>query len=78
MSTTLIVVIITITLALVFYTIGVWSEHREKNLKVIHVVFFWLGICMDTTGTMLMSKIAESSGKSGMRMALLDTFQFVG
>ena len=66
MSTTLIVAIITITLALVFYTIGVWSEHRAKNLKVIRVMFFWLGLCMDTTGTMLMSKIAENGDKSGM------------
>ena len=66
MDTILIVAIITIILALVFYTIGVWSEHRAKNLKVIHVIFFWLGLCMDTTGTMLMSKIAESGNKIGM------------
>ncbi|MGN0427425.1 MAG: HsmA family protein [Agathobacter sp.] len=66
MTSTLVAAIITITLALVFYTIGVWSEHRAKTLKVIHLVFFWLGLCMDTTGTMLMSRIADSSNKSGM------------
>lgn len=33
MTGTLIAAIITITLALVFYTIGVWSEHRSKQLK---------------------------------------------
>ncbi len=33
MTGILMVAIITITLALVFYTIGVWSEHRSKKLK---------------------------------------------
>ena len=55
--------VIAITLALVFYTIGVWSEHRARLLKPVHLVFFWLGLCMDTAGTMMMSKMAE--GVSG-------------
>ena len=55
--------VIAITLALVFYTIGVWSEHRARVLKPVHLVFFWLGLCMDTAGTMMMSKMAE--GVSG-------------
>ena len=55
--------VIAITLALIFYTIGVWSEHRAKLLKPLHLVFFWLGLCMDTAGTMMMSKLAE--GASG-------------
>ena len=50
-----------ITLALIFYTIGVWSEHRAKVLKPVHLVFFWLGLCMDTAGTMMMSKLAGAS-----------------
>lgn len=61
----LIAAIITITLALVFYTIGVWSEHRSKQLKKIHLIFFWLGLCMDTTGTVLMGQIAEQPMFSG-------------
>lgn len=65
MSITLLFAIITITLALIFYTIGVWSEHKSKELKVFHVVFFWLGLCMDTTGTTLMSRIADNSAVSG-------------
>lgn len=40
MSITLLFAIITITLALIFYTIGVWSEHKSKELKVFHVIFF--------------------------------------
>lgn len=51
-----------ITLALILYTIGVWSEHRSKTLKPVHLAFFWLGLCADTTGTMMMSKLADGSG----------------
>ena len=50
-----------ITLALIFYTIGVWSEHRAKVLKPVHLVFFWLGLICDTAGTMMMSRLAEGS-----------------
>lgn len=59
--------VIAITLALVFYTIGVWSEHRARVLKPVHLAFFWLGLCMDTAGTMMMSRMAEgvSGGLSG-------------
>jgi len=45
---------IVITLALVFYSIGVWSERFAGRLKVWHLVFFWLGIIFDTWGTGLM------------------------
>ncbi len=65
MTGILMAAIITITLALVFYTIGVWSEHRSKQLKKIHLIFFWLGLCMDTTGTILMGQIAEQPMLSG-------------
>lgn len=65
MTGTLSVAIVTITLALVFYTIGVWSEHRSRTLKKIHLIFFWLGLCMDTTGTLLMGRIADRSMLSG-------------
>jgi len=54
----LIYAIITITLALVFYTVGVWSEKIQGTLKKWHLVLFWLGFIFDTTGTTLMSKIA--------------------
>jgi uncharacterized repeat protein (TIGR03987 family) len=43
-----------ITLALVFYSIGVWSERFSGRLKVWHLVFFWLGFVCDTWGTGLM------------------------
>ena len=65
MTGILMAAIITITLALVFYTLGVWSEHRSKQLKKSHLVLFWLGLCMDTTGTILMGRIAKQSMFSG-------------
>ena len=43
MSAVLITSITAITLALIFYTIGVWAEHRAKILKWNHFVFFALG-----------------------------------
>lgn len=51
--------IITITCALVFYTIGVFSEKKEGSLKSWHLVMFWIGLAFDTTGTTLMCKIAN-------------------
>lgn len=52
--------IIFITAALVFYSIGVWSEHVQRVLKWWHVAFFGLGFICDATGTYLMSQIASS------------------
>lgn len=51
--------IITISLALVFYTFGVWGERLQKTLKIWHVVLFWVGFVFDTAGTTLMGRIAE-------------------
>lgn len=45
---------IIINLALVFYSIGVWSERIQGRLKVWHTIFFWLGLVCDTWGTGLM------------------------
>ncbi len=49
---------IVITLALVFYTIGVWSERIQGRLKPWHLVFFWLGLACDTIGTGMMMEMA--------------------
>lgn len=40
--------------ALVFYTIGVWSERIQGRLKPWHLVFFGLGLICDTWGTGMM------------------------
>ena len=56
--------IIFITLALVFYTVGVFSERRARTLKKWHVVVFWLGLICDMTGTGFMGQIAKSEAGS--------------
>lgn len=47
-------ILIAINLALVFYSIGVWSERFAGRLKPWHLVFFWLGFVCDTWGTGMM------------------------
>ena len=59
----LIYAIIFITLALVFYTIGVWSEKLQGTLKPWHLGLFLLGLICDTTGTLLMESIASNSAQ---------------
>jgi len=48
-----------ITLALVCYTIGVWSERISGRLKGWHLAFFWLGLFFDTWGTAMMFEMAD-------------------
>ena len=50
--------IITINLALVFHTVGVWSEKFAGRMKPWHLLMFWIGFVFDTTGTTLMAEIA--------------------
>jgi uncharacterized repeat protein (TIGR03987 family) len=49
---------IIITAALVFYSIGVWSERIAGRLKWWHWAFFILGLITDTWGTGLMIDMA--------------------
>ena len=49
---------IIITLALVFYSIGVWAERIAGRLKPWHLAFFVLGLICDTWGTGLMFEFA--------------------
>jgi uncharacterized repeat protein (TIGR03987 family) len=67
---------IIITLALVFYSIGVWSERFHGRLKPWHLVFFILGLICDTWGTGLMLDFAggltfDIHGVSGVIAILL-------
>lgn len=61
MNIKLMMAIIFITLALVFYTIGVFAERKSHILKKWHLVAFYLGLVCDTTGTATMSIIAKSN-----------------
>jgi uncharacterized repeat protein (TIGR03987 family) len=58
MPANLIISIISMTLALAFYSIGVWSEKFAGRLKLWHMVMFWIGLVCDPTGTTLMTQIA--------------------
>lgn len=50
---------ILITLALIFYSIGVWAERISKYLKHWHVVTFWIGFSFDVGGTTLMHFLSD-------------------
>ena len=50
---------VTITLALVFYSIGIWAERISLYLKSWHVAAFWLGFAFDVTGTLGMQNISD-------------------
>lgn len=49
--------VIFINLALVSYTIGVWSEKISGTLRARHLIFFWAGLVFDTVGTMFMEQL---------------------
>ena len=56
--------IISMNLALLFYSIGVWSEKKQGTLKPWHIVVFFCGLIFDTLGTKTMGKIAGGSFKA--------------
>jgi uncharacterized repeat protein (TIGR03987 family) len=62
MTAELVVSMTLITLALVSYSIGVWSERIAGRLKGWHLVFFWCGLAFDTTGTGMMFEMAGGIG----------------
>lgn len=55
-----------ITLALVFYTVGVFGERRVGSLHVRHVVLFWCGLACDSTGTAIMTAMARADSGAAM------------
>ena len=59
MATDLIVSTVLITLALAFYSLGVWSERIARYLKSWHVVAFWTGFVFDASGTWVMHRMAQ-------------------
>ncbi len=59
----LLIAIVFITLALVFYTLGVWWEKLRKKLTAPMVAVFWAGFTCDTVGTLAMERIAGGAFK---------------
>jgi uncharacterized repeat protein (TIGR03987 family) len=83
MSTTLILAIVFINLAMLLYTVGVWAERFQRILKWWHCILFWCGLVSDTIGTTEMSRISGSlikfnfHGMTGMTAILLMMFHAV-
>jgi uncharacterized repeat protein (TIGR03987 family) len=63
---------ILITLALIFYSLGVWAERLARYLKSWHVLAFWTGFLFDVSGTWTMHKMAQGP------FNLLDAHTFTG
>ena len=59
MSNLLLFSTVTITLALMFYSLGVWAERISRYLKKWHVVTFWVGFTFDVAGTTAMHFISD-------------------
>lgn len=59
----LVAAVVTISSALVFYTVGVCGERLQKRLKGWHVIFFLMGICADVLGTSLMAELVRLTGQ---------------
>ena len=62
MTSELVISTILISLALIFYSIGVWSERLAGRLKGWHLIFFWGGLVCDTAGTGIMFEMAGGIG----------------
>lgn len=48
-----------ITLALAFYSLGVWAERIGRRLEPWHVAAFWTGFAFDVSGTWAMHRMAR-------------------
>lgn len=60
MPTIIIIAVISITAALIFYSVAVWWNWLTKRLKVWQLVLFWLGLAGDLLGTAMMKSSVET------------------
>ena len=61
MSPLLVASSVLITLALIFYSLGVWAERIALYLKRWHVAAFWTGFFFDLSGTYAMHRLADGN-----------------
>lgn len=61
----LIVPSIIMSLAFVFYTMGVWSERFQRSLRASHIALFWLGLGCDGYATSLMGRLVAAGENAG-------------
>ena len=70
------------TLALVFYSVGIWNDYWHKQLKPWHLSMFGLGVLTDSLGTLCMylhvgHLIFTAHSISGFLGLFLMVFHFV-
>jgi uncharacterized repeat protein (TIGR03987 family) len=73
MSPILIVSVSTMFMALILYTIGVWTVRFSKQLKLSHLIEFWIGFIADIIGTVCMTLLA-----GGIKLNLHGLAGFLG
>jgi uncharacterized repeat protein (TIGR03987 family) len=61
----LVVSIVSINLALIIYTIAIWSERKRKTLLFWHAIMFSIGFVFDASGTFMMYKLGGSKIRFG-------------
>ena len=62
----LVISIILVNLALVFYTISILNEVKEEVLRSWHVVMFFIGLTCDIVGTLIMYELGGGIVKAGI------------
>lgn len=67
----LIAAIVIISMALIFYSVGVWSERLQGGLRGWHVVAFGLGLLCDFVGTAFMAELVRLTGQDNRLHAVL-------
>lgn len=67
----LIAAIVIISMALIFYSVGVWSERIQGRLKGWHVIAFGLGLICDLVGTTFMAELVRLTGQDDRLHAVL-------
>jgi uncharacterized repeat protein (TIGR03987 family) len=65
--------VVLITAALVFYSVGVWSERLQRVLRWWHVGFFAAGLSCDLAGTVAMSRITGFQSGGATLIAVMET-----
>ncbi|HWR07864.1 HsmA family protein [Sporomusa sp.] len=56
--------VILIIIAFIAYTVGIWSEKIQGQLKRWHVLLFWCGLVFDILGTSVMGILYRNSAAS--------------
>ena len=58
MPVKLLIAVVVTVLALVLYTVGIWSQKSAKKIRPVHLWLFWLGLVSDISGSLLMGTLA--------------------